>query len=826
MKYLIILLLFLTSQLIAQIQGTVLSAEDNSPLVLANIFIEGTSTGTTTDQSGKFELHGDFTDNQILNISYIGYETRKLTIAEIKNKPLILLDKKLISSQTILVQSTIGVEGETPATFSKIKRKEIKENYAIEDIPEYLSYLPSTTFYSEGGMGLGYNYISIRGFDQRRISVSINGIPQNDPEDHNVYWLDMPDLLASTELIQVQRGAGSGVVGYPSIGGSINIVTSNFADKPSLELSSSFGSFNTRKYSASVTSGLVDNKYSFYAKFSQILSSGYRNYNWIDFKSYHLSAVRYDKDFTTQINIYGGPVSDGLVYNGLPKFAVKDKKLRRENYSYWEASDNSISYAVDRRPDELENFSQPHFELLNDWHISNDIQLNSALFLIIGKGFFDYDGSWSVFYDDYFRLRQNNFDTNYTPANALIRAMVENRQWGWIQRLSINHDNGKLIIGGEIRSHRSVHWGSINYAENLPPGVTKDYRYYYYEGGKDIYNFYLHEQYKFNERFNALAEVQFDYHRYEITNEKYLNNEFEISGMFVNPRIGLNYKFNEYLNIYLSYAMVSREPRLKTYYDAAESSAGETPQFKLNSNGKYNFDEPLVKPETMNGFDLGANYSKDEMDLSLNLFYMLFDDEIVKQGQVDRFGQPITGNISKTIHMGIEASSYLKIAQNFQLILNGSYSKNYVQEGVVFTEVLDGSNNPVIKPIDLKDNRISGFPNVTFNGILKFNYKGLVSQFITKYVGDFYSDNYDDRLAELNSAFPGLTDYIDNKVDAYFVANFFTSYEFGITGVFKKVKAFVQVDNIFDNLYASYAIGKEFFPAAERHFLAGIEVGL
>ncbi len=97
-----------------------------------------------------------------------------------------------------------------------------------------MSYLPSTTSYSEGGNGIGYNYISIRGFGQRRISISVNGIPQNDPEDHNVYWLDMPDLLESAELVQVQRGAGAGVIGYPSIGGSINIITSPFSDKPTI----------------------------------------------------------------------------------------------------------------------------------------------------------------------------------------------------------------------------------------------------------------------------------------------------------------------------------------------------------------------------------------------------------------------------------------------------------------------------------------------------------------------------------------------------------------------------------------------------------------
>ena len=55
-----------------------------------------------------------------------------------------------------------------------------------------LSELPSTTYYSESGNGIGYTYLNIRGFDARRVAVMVNGIPQNDPEDHNVYWLDVP----------------------------------------------------------------------------------------------------------------------------------------------------------------------------------------------------------------------------------------------------------------------------------------------------------------------------------------------------------------------------------------------------------------------------------------------------------------------------------------------------------------------------------------------------------------------------------------------------------------------------------------------------------
>ena len=108
-------------------------------------------------------------------------------------------------------------------------------------------------------------------------------------------------FLQALNLIQVQRGAGSGVFGYPAIGGSINIITSNFSNKPKLDLSASYGSYVTRKYSASFSSGLIDNKYSVYAKLGQILSSGYKEQTWVNFKSYFLSAVRYDKNFTTQL---------------------------------------------------------------------------------------------------------------------------------------------------------------------------------------------------------------------------------------------------------------------------------------------------------------------------------------------------------------------------------------------------------------------------------------------------------------------------------------------------------------------------------------------
>ena len=65
--------------------------------------------------------------------------------------------------------------------------------------------------------------MTLRGFDQRRVSVMINGVPQNDPEDHNVYWVNFPDLASSLQDIQVQRGAGSAFYGPAAIGGSSSV---------------------------------------------------------------------------------------------------------------------------------------------------------------------------------------------------------------------------------------------------------------------------------------------------------------------------------------------------------------------------------------------------------------------------------------------------------------------------------------------------------------------------------------------------------------------------------------------------------------------------
>ncbi|MDZ7763342.1 MAG: hypothetical protein U5K00_02795 [Melioribacteraceae bacterium] len=104
------------------------------------------------------------------------------------------------------------------------------------------------------------------------------------------------------------------------------------------------------------------------------------------------------------------------------------------------------------------------------------------------------------------------------------------------------------------------------------------------------------------------------------------------------------------------------------------------------------------------------------------------------------------------------------------------------------------------------------------NAILRFHYKDLSLQLFGKYVGEYYSDNYGDKLAEFLNEYPGIIDYSDNLVESYFVANAILNYQFSVEPVFKKVRLFAQINNIFDNLYAAHAAGKEFFLLPKETF--------
>ena len=220
-----------TGQQEGTVEGRVTDGATGKPLAGAHASLEGTTTGVTAGDDGRYQLRSLAAGSRSIRFSFVGYiaKTLDVTVAAGATTTVdVALTPALIPGLPVTVTATRGRERETPAAFADIGREEIRDRYTTQDIPVLLAELPSSTFYSESGNGIGYTYLNIRGFDARRIAVMVNGIPQNDPEDHNVYWLDFPDLAGTLEDVQVQRGAGSAFYGPPAIGGSVNLVTSHF----------------------------------------------------------------------------------------------------------------------------------------------------------------------------------------------------------------------------------------------------------------------------------------------------------------------------------------------------------------------------------------------------------------------------------------------------------------------------------------------------------------------------------------------------------------------------------------------------------------------
>ncbi|MCB0282624.1 MAG: TonB-dependent receptor [Calditrichaeota bacterium] len=813
MRY--ILLIFLITSIIhsqsVRIEGIVKDRNSNFPLAGVNISVENSSIGSTTDNGGRYAITQLSSGHYSLTFSYIGYAQKRITFSLSQDTTInISLTQTILDGPIVSTVATVADPRRSAVTYSEIEKEDLVKRYNTQDIPELIADLPSTTFYSEGGSGIGYNYLSIRGFGQRRISVLINGIPQNDPEDHNLYWVDIPDLASNTETIQVQRGAGNAFYGPAAIGGSINIQTNPFSPERKITASYGSGSFNTRKAMFSVNSGLIGDEYIFYGRVSNTKTDGYRDRSWVDFWSYFLGAARYTNESSLRIHFYGAPIEDGLVYNGLPKFFNTDASLRRKNWSYFGLNSNadSVEYFGERRRDEVEKFNQPHLEILHQIQINPQMTLDNCLFYTRGYGYFDYDGSWAT--PEYFRLTPEfGFAVDEIPANALIRAYVDNKQFGWLPQLSIKSNDDQMILGGELRVHRSLHWGRIQKADGLPEAVVGSgaRRYYEYHGGKDVASVYFHHNHQWFQNVILQTDLQYTFKQYHLFDEQFIGTEFTVPYNFVNPRIGLRYDITPESNGYFSIYSTKREPRLKNLYDAAEASTPASwgaviPQFELNDDGSYNFDKPLVKPETLTGIELGYGYNDNTFGGTINFYYMDFRDEIVKAGGIDRFGQPITGNAERSRHYGTELEGRYLLTQALSLSGNASISRN---ELVSYREY--SSDGTFVK---LDGNPIAGFPDLLGNIRITYHWQNIFASLSARYIGEAYTDNYKNEK---------------NKRDTFTLINMEAQYSLNDLGApFASLQ--FRINNLLNTKYMSHGEGQEFFPGATRNFYTALKITL
>ena len=179
----------------------------------------------------------------------------------------------------------------TPLAYSTIDAGFISKHNAGQDIPYLLSLTPSLVETSEAGTGIGYTNLRIRGTDASRINVTLDGIPLNNPESQQVFWVDIPDLASSVENIQVQRGAGTSSNGAGAFGATVSIQSKNPENEPFAQISSSYGSFNTFRKMIAAGTGLLADRFALQIRLSDLKSDGYIRRTGSDHRSAFLNGI-------------------------------------------------------------------------------------------------------------------------------------------------------------------------------------------------------------------------------------------------------------------------------------------------------------------------------------------------------------------------------------------------------------------------------------------------------------------------------------------------------------------------------------------------------
>lgn len=792
----LVLLLFLSISLFAQPENAGLQVlvtdENDNPMTGAIIRLDNYGLYAVTGKDGIGIINNLPPGTYTMRVTYVGYADYMQTIivrAGEEAQLTLRLNSSIIPLDNVEVITTRGIERKTPITFTNITGEELRSKTRIKSLPMTFRSLPSTNYYSENGNGIGYNYIRMRGIDQRRISVLINGIPQNDPEDHSVYWINFYDLASSLEDIQVQRGAGTAFYGPPSIGGSINLVTKNPSPEGFIAIESGYGSFNTRKLSLAAATGVINDHFSVYLRGSRVLSDGYRNNAGTEFWRFHLKAAYFDEKQSIIINTFGGPQEDRLAFYGIPKEYNGSSELRKTNYG--------------SRLNDREVLNQPQISLQHDYHLSDNITVHNTFFFISGDGFFDFDGSWGT--AGYYRLEPGT----EIPEDLVMRAFVDNDHYGWLPQIEWKHSLGKLIAGAELRQHRSLHWGRIESGSGLPyevVGEEADRRFYEYKGGKNVLSGYVNQMTDLSERLTLNTTVQAVYQTYKIFDEKYIGTEFTTPYFFFNPQAGINYNINSLWNMYSSVSFTMREPPLKNLYDAAESTWGVQPQFERNPDGSYDFDNPLVKPEKLLNVEFGTRFRSLTYRASAVLYWMEFSDEIVPSGGLDVFGQPRVGNAERTRHMGVEFEGGIRLFHGLDLSANLMLSRN---RHIDFTEFEDSGS-----PVKRDGNYIANAPEVIAN--LQASYRtGAIGGYLAlHYSGAHYTDN---------SVHPDDVPEDEVTVDPYALLNGAVSYTLPFDAA--EITLSLDVHNILDSKHLLTGFGRDnFFPAAERNYFLQMKV--
>ena len=733
--------------------------QQKDPLAGASVTVGGDTR--LTNETGVAYFQNLENKNYTVRITFVGYNENNVKINPSHNNNItVILIPNNLQVDDVFVYATRAKEN-SATTFKNLSKQDIQTSNLGQDIPYMLDQTPSVIIGSDAGAGIGYTSMRIRGSDNQRINVTLNGIPLNDAESMGSFFVNLPDFASNVESIQIQRGIGTSTNGAGAFGASLNIQTDALETSPYAELNNSFGSYNSRKNTVKVGSGLINNKYAFNARLSRIASDGYINRASSDLKSFYVDGGLYTGKQTLKATLFSGKEKTYQAWNGVPEPMVQGDKSRLKDFvinglGYAEGSPEYVRlFESDRRynmftyDNQTDNYTQTHAHLQYTNVLSEQWNLQAALHYTRGAGYYEeYAENEKL---AYYGLADITIGSETIDETDLVRRRwLDNHFYGGTYSLNYTPNSDlHFTVGGAYNQYLGDHYGEVIWAQYASNSNLGD-RYYFNDAKKNDFNIYGKADYRFGK---WLANLDLQYR-----NVYYKGNgvedgdepvDFKANLNFFNPKAGITYFLNNLSNVYLSYAFANKEPVRKDY---------------VNSTGRK-----LPTPEKLHDIEGGYRFRNEYINIGANLFGMIYKDQLIFTGEIDDVGGAIRQNEPYSYRTGIEFDGAWKISPQFVWKAAAAWSKNKVVTD-------NGTTDIAMSPSTILSN------NFTYKPIQPLSFS-----LLSKYVSRMYLDNTS-------------SDY--KSINPYFVNDVQGQYNFSALGI-ENIGLNLMVNNIFNTKYAT-----------------------
>ena len=574
----------------------------------------------------------------------------------------------------------------------------------------------------DAGAGIGYSAIRVRGTDASRINVTANGVPINDSESHRVYWVNMPDLVSSVRDVQIQRGAGTSTNGAGAFGAGINMVTDAPSIDPYAEASVSYGSFNSNRQTLRVGSGELGDHWSADVRLSHIGSDGYIDRAFSKLWSY-LGQLAYSNGGTDiKLLAFGGKERTYMAWDYATKEEM-EKYGRRYNPcgAYTDADGKPAFY-----PDQCDNFTQHHLQLLLYQRLSDKWRLSAAAHYTKGDGYYEQYKTKRTLVEYGLKPFEGS-DGEPVKKSDLIRLKFNDCDFGGAI-FTLNYLAGRInaTAGGGLKRFRGGHYGEVKWVRNYVGSIDPLQRYYDNIGRKFDSNIYVRADVGISSSLTGYADLRLRNIHYTITgvSDNYDYNTEAMARLdirrdytFSIPKLGLTYTEGPH-RAFASWSVAHKEPVRDNFTDG----------------------DPRHLPSAERLFDYEAGYSfaNNIVTAGATLYYMDYHDQLVVTGQLSDTGNPLSINAPRSYRAGIELQGAIKPTRWFGWNLTATLSRSRIKD---FTEYIyqDEWTNPIA--IDCGDTPIAFSPDFTASNTFDFAWRGAEASLATRFVSAQYMNN-------------------------------------------------------------------------------------